>query len=163
MSDCFAEIDLKDSIVLCRYGGILRGLQVSLFFPCQRNCQPQWSLLIFRSKEAKVSMMAAFIGIHNWISLQKVVPRALLSTQTLEMMEQLRSKMVMNRMCPILAYSKDAITNVVLPDILTALPAIQLLSNAAACNTLVFTLAIQPLRDILHMKTAPEPKGRTFL
>lgn len=31
MSDCFAEIDLKGSIILCRYGGIFRGLKVSLF------------------------------------------------------------------------------------------------------------------------------------
>ena len=31
MSDCFAEIDLKGSIVLCRYGSIFRGLKVSLF------------------------------------------------------------------------------------------------------------------------------------
>ena len=44
MSDRFAEIDLKGSIVLCRYGGIFRGLKVSLF-SCQWKCQPQPVLL----------------------------------------------------------------------------------------------------------------------
>ena len=63
LSDYFAEIDLKGSIVLCRYGGIFRGLKVSAFL-MSMECQPQWSLFFSRSKEAKVRVMAAFIGIH---------------------------------------------------------------------------------------------------
>ena len=63
LSDYFAEVDLKGSIVLCRYGGIVRGLKVSPFLMSMK-CQPQWSLFFFRSKEAKVRVMAAFIGIH---------------------------------------------------------------------------------------------------
>jgi N-acetylated-alpha-linked acidic dipeptidase len=31
VSDCFTETDLKGSIVICRYGGVFRGLKVSLF------------------------------------------------------------------------------------------------------------------------------------
>ena len=64
ISDCFAEIDLNGSIVLCRYGGIFRGLKVNLF-PMSKKCQFQWSPFFFRSKEAKVRMMASFIGMYN--------------------------------------------------------------------------------------------------
>ena len=31
MTDCLAEVDLKGAIILCRYGGIFRGLKVSFF------------------------------------------------------------------------------------------------------------------------------------
>ena len=84
MSYLFTEIDLKGSIVLCRYGGIFRGLKVS-FFPMSMSMST--SLFLFRSKEAKVRIMAEYIGMHKSISLQKVVPWAFLPTQTLKMME----------------------------------------------------------------------------
>jgi hypothetical protein len=67
MSDCFAERSTRKAPSYCVAMAVssVDYRLVRVFLLCQWNCQPQWSLFFFRSKEAKVRMMVAFrvIGI----------------------------------------------------------------------------------------------------